>query len=689
MNVMIETEKQKDMERNDSIKAIKGVGDKACEMYAKLGIYTVEDLLNHFPRDYDHIKPIRPIYELKEGDIAAVEGRLVARPKVKKAGRLNLLTIQLEDGGPKTIDITWFNMPFLKNTLHMGTSYIFRGQVKVFRERLVMEQPKIYTKTEFYNISGKLKPIYGLTKGLTNNAVTKAVGLALDGIETPKEYLPAEIRKKYDLSGYASSLKGIHFPKDRQTLIESRKRLVFDELLLYLLSLKLIKSGAKPESRYVISPHPDVEKWLAGLPFELTKAQKKAYDDIVSDMETPFVMSRLLQGDVGSGKTVVALAALLQVVKNGYQGAVMVPTEVLARQHFKNFTDLTEDLNIVLLTGSMTAKQKKEAKEQISSGECDIVVGTQAVLQDDVSFARLALVVTDEQHRFGVRQRETFAGKGEKPHILAMSATPIPRTLALILYGDMDLSVIDEKPANRLPVKNALVNTQYRPNAYKFIEKRVADGEQVYIICPMIDESEESELENVTIYSEKLRSSLPEGIRIDSLTGKMSAKEKDEIMEKFSAGQTDVLVSTTVIEVGIDVANATTIIIENAERFGLATLHQLRGRVGRGDKQSYCIFMMGTESKKAKERLQILERSNDGFLVSQEDLKLRGQGDLFGTIQSGEKIFLLADIYEDSKILSQASEVAKSIDETELRIMLDKHPRLREKMRYYMGEITL
>ncbi|MCR4605008.1 MAG: ATP-dependent DNA helicase RecG [Eubacterium sp.] len=677
------------MDIYDSVKAIKGVGDKACESYEKLGIYTVGDLVSHFPRDYDYIRPIQPIHELREGDIAAIEGRLIARPKIKKAGRLNLLTIQLEDGGPKTIDITWFNMAFLKNKLHLGTSYIFRGNVKRFRERLVMEQPKIYTKTEFYNMSGSFRPVYGLTKGLTNNAVTKAINISLNEIETPKEYLPPEIRKEHNLIGYAQALRGIHFPKDKNVLIESRKRLVFDELLLYLFALRLIKKNAKSQSEYIIKRDKNVDEWILALPFELTKAQQKAYEDVVSDMERPYVMSRLMQGDVGSGKTVVALAALLQVVKNGYQGALMVPTEVLAKQHMKSFEKMTDGVKIGLLTGSMTAKQKNETKALIASGGYDIVIGTHAILQEDVEFANLALVVTDEQHRFGVRQRETFAGKGAKPHVLAMSATPIPRTLALILYGDMDLSVIDEKPANRLPVKNALVNGDYRPNAYKFIEKRVADGEQVYIICPMIDESEESDLENVTIYTEKLKNALPDGIRIASLTGKMSAKEKDEIMESFASHDTDVLVSTTVIEVGIDVANATTIIIENAERFGLATLHQLRGRVGRGDKQSYCIFMMGTESEKARERLQILERSNDGFLVASEDLKMRGQGDLFGTEQSGEKIFALADIYEDAKILELASETAKSFDEEELRRLIKENPRLRARMDHYMGDITL
>ncbi|MEE3468217.1 MAG: ATP-dependent DNA helicase RecG [Eubacterium sp.] len=721
----------------DSINIIKGVGEKALEKYEKLGIETVGDLLEHYPRDYDEVKKIRPIRSVREGELVAIEGNLVSRPQMKTHGKLSILTTMMTDHSGGMIDVTWFNMPFMKNQLHMGTVYILRGRVARKRDRLVMEQPKMYTKTEFYNLVGKLRPIYPLTKGLTNNAITKAEEAALKETEDLLEYLPPEIRQRQDLIGYKNALKSIHFPTTAEELRGARKRLVFDELFLYVLALRHIRDAAQvKESAHTITPSDEVEGFKASLPFELTGAQEKAYQEILTDMGSGQVMNRLVQGDVGSGKTIVALLALYQVVKNGAQGALMVPTEVLAGQHLKTFrsllngdTDHTNEtdrqlgdgdageqpetdeaesaggdqIRIELLVGSMTAKQKKDVKARLAAGEIDIIIGTHALLQEDVEFQNLALVVTDEQHRFGVRQRETFFKKGEEPHVLAMSATPIPRTLALILYGDMDLTVIDEKPANRLPVKNALVGTDYRTRAYDFMKKRIAAGEQVYVICPMIEDSENSDLENVTIYAEELKEALPPSVRIEPLHGKMKPKQKDEIMERFAAHEIDVLVSTTVIEVGIDVPNATTMLIENAERFGLAALHQLRGRIGRGSAQSYCIFMMGQESKEARERLQILERSNDGFHVASEDLKRRGQGDLFGTLQSGDKLFALADIYEDAKILEKASEEAKNYsleklfsDEKGLtnekgsfRDAKNQNERLLKKVTQYMGEVTL
>ena len=719
------------MIQGDSIKLIKGVGEKALEKYEKLGVETVGDLLEHYPRDYDEVKGIRPIRSVKEGELAAIEGNLVARPQLKTRGKLSILTTMMSDHSGGMIDVTWFNMSFLQKQLHMGTVYILRGRVVRKRDRLVMEQPKLFTKTEFFNLVGKLRPIYPLTKGLTNNAITKAEEAALKETEDLLEYLPAEIRQRQNLIGYKNALKSIHFPGTREELREARRRLVFDELFLYVLALRHIRDSAQEkESAHQIKPAKEVEDFKKALPFELTGAQEKAYREILDDMGSGLVMNRLVQGDVGSGKTIVALLSLYQVVKNGAQGALMVPTEVLAGQHLKTFrsllngdSDETEEtgdnqIRIELLVGSMTAKQKKDVKERLKAGEIDIIIGTHALLQEDVEFHNLALVVTDEQHRFGVRQRETFFKKGEEPHVLAMSATPIPRTLALILYGDMDLTVIDEKPANRLPVKNALVNTSYRDNAYVFMKNRVEAGEQVYVICPMIEDSEDSDLENVTIYAEELRAVLPPAIRIESLHGKMKPKQKDEIMERFAAHEIDILVSTTVIEVGIDVPNATTMLIENAERFGLAALHQLRGRIGRGSAQSYCIFMMGHESDEARERLQILERSNDGFHVASEDLKRRGQGDLFGTLQSGERIFTLADIYEDASILEAAAQEAKQYSLESLfenagkeeknaaqkdfsskkgltngkgsfRDAKNQNERLLKKVTQYMGDITL
>lgn len=674
----------------DSVRKIKGVGEKAQQCLNKMNIYNIADLLEHYPRDYDEFKPIQAISSVEEGETAAVEGSLSARPQMKVRGRLKILTVMLQDESG-TIPVTWFNMPFLRNRLKMGTHYILRGKVTRKNGRLVLDQPKIYTRQEFYRQVGKMRPVYPLTVGITNNAITKALECALADIENLTEYLPSEVRKRQHLIGYKKALNQIHFPANRMEMREARKRLVFDELFLYQLALSYIKKNGRSRSAHVIQRRGEAAQFLAELPFALTGAQQKVYEEILDDMGDGYVMNRLVQGDVGSGKTIVAVLALYQTVLNGGQGAFMVPTEVLASQHYKSLCGLLggRGVQIGLLTGSLTAKEKREAREKTASGEWDIVVGTHAIIQDNVKFASLALVITDEQHRFGVRQRESLCRKGQEPHVLAMSATPIPRTLALILYGDMDLSVIDERPADRLPVKNCVVNTDYRPNAYHFMTDQIRQGHQIYIICPMVEEREESDLENVAIYTEELKEIFPSSVRIEGLHGKMKPAQKDEIMERFAAGETDILVSTTVIEVGIDVPNSTVIMIENAERFGLAQLHQLRGRVGRGSAQSYCILMTGQESKEAKERLSVLAGSNDGFYIAEEDLKLRGQGDLFGIRQSGDQLFALADIFEDAAVLRQAGEEAKRFTEDEIVLLYKKNHRLKDRVEQYLGQVTL
>lgn len=678
------------MQITDSVRTVKGIGEKAEQCLNRMNIYTVGDLLEHYPRDYDEFKPIRPIESLTEGELVAVEGSLLARPQMKTAGRLKILTITLQDE-TGCILVTWFNMPFLRNQLKMGTRYILRGKIAKKNGRLVLEQPKMYTKEEFYRQVGKLRPIYPLTAGITNHAITKALERCLKETENLREFLPPEIRKRQQLVEYKKALRQLHFPADKKEMLEGRTRLVFDELFLYALALTYIKKNGAVPSTYVIKDKKEVSEFIEKLPFSLTGAQAKVYQEIMEDMTGGFVMNRLVQGDVGSGKTIVAVLALYQIVLNGGQGAFMVPTEVLARQHYRSLCDMLAErgVRIGLLTGSLTAKQKREGQEKTASGEWDIIVGTHAMIQDKVEFSNLALVITDEQHRFGVKQRETLFKKGKEPHVLAMSATPIPRTLALILYGDMDLSVIDERPANRLSIKNCVVNTDYRPNAYKFMKQQIDLGRQVYIICPMVEESEESELENVMIYTEELRGIFPASVRIDSLHGKMRPQEKEEIMERFSRGETDILVSTTVIEVGIDVPNATVMMIENAERFGLAQLHQLRGRVGRGQEQSYCILMTGHETKESRERLSVLAGSNDGFYIAREDLKIRGQGDLFGIRQSGEQVFRLADIFEDAAILKRAGEEAEQFTENEIALLYKKNERLKERIRSYLGQVTL
>lgn len=678
------------MKYNDSIRTIKGVGEKAEQHFHKLDIWEVGDLLEHYPRDYDEFHDIVPIRELEEGKTMAVEGVLRRRPSVKNTSRLKIITAYFEDE-TGVVQVTWFNMPFLVSRLRMGTRYILRGRTGIRNGKIVLEQPKMYGKNEFYKNVGKMLPIYPLTAGLTNHQVTKAVQTAFSECEGITEFLPVEIRKRHGLIGYKKAVQDIHFPKTRVEFLKARKRLAFDELFLYQAALQAIRLQNYHKSSHVMEKKAEVEEFQKELPFSLTGAQRRVYEEILADMTGGNVMNRLVQGDVGSGKTIVAVLALYLTVCNGEQGAFLVPTEVLANQHYVSLQNMLGErgVKVGLLTGSLTTKQKREGKEALEQGEWDIVVGTHAILQDNVKFRSLGLVITDEQHRFGVRQRETLSEKGDDPHVLAMSATPIPRTLALVLYGDMDLSVMDELPANRLPIKNCVVGTEYRENAYRFMKEQIDLGHQVYIICPMVEENEDVELENVTIYTEELREIFRQAAVVDSLHGKMRPGEKNEVMERFVNGQTDILVSTTVIEVGIDVPNATVMMIENAERFGLAQLHQLRGRVGRGDAQSYCILMYGNDTKEGRERLSILASSNDGFEIAREDLKLRGQGDFFGVMQSGDKLFKLADIYEDAAILTAANQEARQYDFDEISRFYAKNRRLTERLEHYMGKVSL
>lgn len=678
------------MRYEDSIRQIKGVGEKAEQRFHKLDIWNVGDLLEHYPREYDEFHDLVKIADVKEGEMAAVEGVMACRPSIHTTAKLKILSMVLEDETGR-ITVTWFNMPFLANRLKMGTHYILRGKVGRKNGKLVLEQPKMYSKNEFFKQVGRLHPIYPLTAGITNHAVEKAVRDAIGSLEGAAEFLPADLRKRQNLLAYRKAIHDIHFPKNQLEYRKARKRLVFDEFFLYQAALQAIRIKNYKPSSHVMIQNKRLEEFVNDLPYELTAAQKRVYEEIEKDMTGGMTMNRLVQGDVGSGKTVVAVMALFLAVCNGEQGAFMVPTEVLAMQHKESLEAMLAPygVKIGLLIGSMTAKEKREGKQKLAEGEWDIVVGTHAILQDNVEFEDLALVITDEQHRFGVRQREKLMEKGDTPHVLAMSATPIPRTLALVLYGDMDLSIMDELPANRLPIKNCVVGTDYRPQAYRFMKDQIEKGRQVYIICPMVEEKEEVALESVVMYSEQLKEIFPAAITIECLHGKMKPKEKNEVMQRFIEGTTDILVSTTVIEVGIDVPNATVMMIENAERFGLAQLHQLRGRVGRGKEQSYCILMYGKESKEGKERLSILAGSNDGFEIAREDLKLRGQGDFFGVMQSGDKLFSLADIYEDAQVLKAANEEAKNYAFDEITMFYKKNRRLVEKLNSYMGNVSL
>lgn len=679
------------VKETDSILKIKGIGEKAQQKFQKLDIYTVGDLLEHYPRTYDVYKPLCSIRDLVEGEVSAIEGVLDSLPKMQKVRNLKILNCSISDG-TGSIRMTWFNMPFLMGTLHSGTRYIFRGKVIRKNGRLVMEQPQMLTKEQFYNLLDKLQPIYSLTAGVTNHAISKAVSNVLKEGELELDYVPVDIRKKYGLIERKKALRTIHFPENRDSMINARKRIVFDEFLLFALALNRLKEKKElRKNKFKMQESTECDILLQGLPYHLTGAQMRAWEEVKQDMMGEGVMNRLIQGDVGSGKTIIAVLSLLMAVKNGHQGAIMVPTEVLAKQHLESFQELLNpfSVNVSLLVGSMTAKEKREVYAGLKNQEIDIVVGTHALIQEKVEYPDLALVITDEQHRFGVKQREHFAGKGEDVHVLVMSATPIPRTLAIILYGDLDLSVIDELPGERLSIKNCVVNTGYRPNAYKFIEKQVMEGRQAYVICPMVEESENIEAENVIDYSQQLMEVLPPVIEVAYLHGKMKAKEKNDIMERFAAGEIQVLVSTTVVEVGINVPNATVMMIENCERFGLAQLHQLRGRVGRGKHQSYCIFMTGHESKETKARMDIMGKSNDGFLIAEEDLKLRGPGDLFGIRQSGLLEFKMADVFQDAQILKDVYEAAREITEAQVMDMYQKYERLRQKLQTYTEDISL
>ena len=649
-----------------------------------MGVYTVGDILLHFPRTYIRYPKMEPIDEISSltEENHAIVAQVRTAPVVKSTRRMQLTLLTIGSVGHK-MQLIWYRQPYIRNNLKVNQYYVFYGKVAIKEGKYVMEQPVIYEPQAYTQMEDMLFPVYSLTGGVSNNLMIKTIRQALADKDMLYDYLPADVREKYALCEYNYAVKQIHFPDSFDTLIEARKRLVFDEFFLFILGMQYQKEQKKRESNAFSFQEPEIiQDCIGKLPYELTGAQKRALDDVIHDMQSPYVMQRLIQGDVGSGKTIVAFLAMAWTAASGYQSAIMAPTEVLARQHYESYCQMSEQFGlhfpIVLLTGSMTAKEKRLAYQTLDEEKDAMVIGTHALIQEKAIYSNLALVITDEQHRFGVRQRETFAEKGRRPHILVMSATPIPRTLAIILYGDLDISVIDEVPARRLPIKNCVVNTGYRPKAYAFIEEQVRAGHQAYIICPLVEGSENMEGENVTDYAGKVKSELPSDIEVGVLHGKMKNDKKNEIMNLFAQNKVQVLVSTTVVEVGVNVPNATVMMIENADRFGLAQLHQLRGRVGRGDAQSYCIMINTSQSKNAKKRLEILNQSNDGFKIASEDLRLRGPGDFFGIRQSGDLAFQLADIYQDAPVLQQASEAVASILDEDPDLAMESHAILQQ-----------
>lgn len=659
---------------------LNGIGEKTEQIFKRAGVEQVSDLLYYYPRYYDiHEAPL-PVRDLECDKTQAIHATIVREPTIRKVRNLIIVQAYLRDDVGDGIRATWFNAPFLKGKLTMGSVFVFRGFVKEKQGGFVIDQPKIFTEHEYQEKMGEMQPVYPLVSGLTNNMVIKAVKQAFDVVK-PTEYIPGKVRLKYQLEDMQKAIYDIHYPKTMEEMMRARKRLVFDEFFRFIYDLRKLKENNEIiKNRHVLHVQEEVDTLINNLPYKLTNAQLRTWEEIKADLASDKMMNRLIQGDVGSGKTIIAVFALLTAAQNGAQGAMMAPTEVLAWQHYESIKTLLEKNNIpitpIVLVGSMTAKEKREAYEQIERGNASIVIGTHALIQENVKYKNLALVVTDEQHRFGVKQRQAISEKGYHPHVMVMSATPIPRTLAIIMYGDLDISVIDELPANRRPIANCVVNTDYRPNAYGFMKKQIEEGRQVYVICPTVEYSEAVEGENVIEYAEKLRQIMTPDICIEFLHGRMKPAEKNKIMEAFANGEIHILVSTTVVEVGVNVPNATVMMVENAERFGLAQLHQLRGRVGRGEHQSYCIFMNGSGKKEASERLNILCKSNDGFHIASEDLRLRGPGDFFGVRQSGDFEFRLGDIMNDADILKAASEAVRGVCDGAIEITDEERQRL-------------
>ena len=674
-----------------SLRTLKGVGEKTEKLFAKIGVTDIESLLSYYPRNYDAYEEPVEIQSLEEGAIVAISATIITGVYVNQVRNLQVITTTAADLTGK-IAVTWFNAPYLRSTIRKGSRFILRGRIARKQGKLQMEHPEIFTPAAYEDILHSLQPIYGLTSGLSNKTIVKLIHQVLNEQNLQAEYLADEYKEKYHLADRNFALPAIHFPKNMQELLSARRRLVFDEFLLFILAVQMLKEKTE-EAPNAFPMHPvwTTEQIIENLPYDLTKAQLNVWHEIERDLSGQALMSRLIQGDVGSGKTILAFLAMIMTAENGYQAVLMAPTEVLARQHFQAMEKLLQEQQIdfchpILLTGSDTAKEKREKYALIASKEANLVIGTHALIQEKVQYNNLGLVITDEQHRFGVKQREALTTMGNPPNVLVMSATPIPRTLAIIIYGDLDISVIDELPAQRLPIKNCVVDTSYRSKAYSFMAKQISQGRQVYVICPMVEESEGMDGENVLDYTMKLRNVFPPEIKVAALHGKMKAKEKNAIMEAFAAGEIQILVSTTVVEVGVNVPNATVMMVENAERFGLAQLHQLRGRVGRGEYQSYCIFMQGSDAKETSKRLEILRKSNDGFYIAGEDLKLRGPGDLFGIRQSGLLEFKLGDIYQDADILKAASETAADILSLDEDLSLPQNQELQRKLSEYMKE---
>ena len=649
---------------NTDVRYIKGIGEQRAKALGKLGIATLRDLISYFPRAYDDRTRLRRIADLVPGETAGVAAMVASPPTVTHVRRgLDLVKLRaVDDTG--TLDVTFFNQAWLKNNLHQGETYVFYGRAEGSLFRRQMSNPVVEPEGR-REITGRIVPIYPLTAGVSQLILSRSIRQGLTACaDILPDVLPDQVRREHQLCRIEYAYENIHFPESAEALDLARRRLAFEELFLFTIGLDRLR-----QRREVVHVPPcgsvDMEPFYSVLPFTLTDAQRRCVEEALADMRSGTPMNRLIQGDVGSGKTMVAAACVYFCVKNGHQAALMAPTEILAQQHYHGLAPLLETLGIrcALLTGSTSAKTKKSIAAQLESGEIDFAIGTHALITGSVVYQNLGLVVTDEQHRFGVAQRADLAAKGDHPHILVMSATPIPRTLALILYGDLDVSVIDQLPPGRQPVETFAVTSRYHQRVYNFIRKLVGEGRQAYIVCPMVEENEElpDERKAVTEYARKLQAEVFPDLKVAFVHGKMKPKEKDAVMAAFAAHETDILVSTTVIEVGVDVPNAAVMVIENAERFGLSQLHQLRGRVGRGKHQSYCILISDNQNEETRQRLKVMTKTSDGFKIAEEDLRLRGPGDFFGQRQHGLPGLKVADLGCDTKLLQEAQEAARKL----------------------------
>ncbi len=633
------------MQLDSSIRYISGIGETRAKAFEKAGVFTVRDLLEYFPRRYENRGEICKLFDLPDGETASVVVRIDSAPREGrgKSGKYYVRASASDDTG--TLYMTFFNQKWIAKSLSPGRVFRVYGKINMGQYGRDTVNPVL--EPYIPGMKG-IYPVYPLSGTLTQTLVAKAVSQALPLAEEIQDVLPEELMRQFALIPKSSAVRAMHSPGDEKEIAEATRTLAFEELTVFQLALRRMRSGRDDRAAHALSQKgTGVRTFFQNLPFPLTGAQQRAVKDIFADMQRPVPMMRLVQGDVGSGKTVLSVAAAYLCARNGYQSAVMAPTEILAKQHFSTFEKMLSQygINVLLITGSMTAAQKKNARAAIADGTADVIIGTNAVIQGGVEFKNLALAVTDEQHRFGVMQRSALVGKGadgKTPHTLVMSATPIPRTLSLILYGDLDISILDERPPGRQKVVTRAVSAASRTEIYSFLDSEKRKGHQIFVVCPLVEESELTEAESATERFESIQKELP-SFRCGLLHGKMKQKEKDEVMERFRTHELDLLVSTTVIEVGVDVPNATVMVVENAERFGLSTLHQLRGRIGRGSQKSYCILIYGSDSERSRERLETMCRTDDGFEIARTDLKLRGPGDFFGERQSGELRFKVAN----------------------------------------------